>query len=305
MQKKKIVIIAGPTASGKTGLAIELARAFNAEIISADSMQVYKFMDIGTAKPSFEERSLVRHHLIDVVCPDEEFTAARFRDAASLKIDEISAGGKNIIIAGGTGLYIKALTEGIFEGPQADWEFRKSLVETAELSGRSALYERLKKVDPAAAANIHPNNLHRVVRALEVFELSQKPMSEFQKEHAFSERPYDALKIGLKKERDALYGDIDARVDQMIASGLLEETKRLLDMGFHSDLKPMCGLGYKEMCGYLCGEYPFDEAVLLIKRNTRRYAKRQITWFKKDPGIRWFHPAEKDCIIRQLKEFLN
>jgi len=304
MDRTKAVIICGPTASGKSALAVELARRFNGEVVSADSMQVYRFMDIGTAKPSKEEISGVAHHLIDIVKPDEEYTAARFREDAEEAIKGIRGRGKNVFIAGGTGLYIKALTQGLFEGPQADWGLRRELLRRAASIGADALHARLKEVDPESASRIHPNNLHRVVRALEVYELSRKPISDFQREHSFRASPYETLKIGVTKDRAELYSDIDRRVEQMVEAGLLEETRRLLSMGYASDLKPMSALGYKEMTGFLVGEYTFEEAVRLLKRNTRRYAKRQLTWFKKDPEIRWFNPADKTGIISSVKEFL-
>lgn len=305
MEKPKIVIIVGPTASGKSALAAMLAHSFNGEIINADSMQVYKGMDIGTAKPPREMLQKVPHHLIDIVEPDEEYTAASFKKDAEEKIKEIRGRGKNVFVAGGTGLYIKALTMGLFDGPSADKGLRDSLTEEAETYGKERLYERLKSVDAKAAANIHPNNLRRVIRAIEVYELSRKPISEFQSAHAFSERPYETLKIGLIKEREALYGDIETRVDEMMEAGLLEETKSLIESGYSTSLKPMGALGYKEVAGYLKGEYPLEEAVGLLKKNTRHYAKRQLTWFKKDSEIRWFSPEQKKDIIELVKEFLR
>ena len=305
MEKTKVVIICGPTATGKSAIAVELCRIFNGEVVSADSMQVYRHMDIGTAKPSKEEMSVVPHHLIDIVDPDEEYTAARFKEDAEAAIDEIRSREKSVFIAGGTGLYIKALTRGLFEGPQADWELRRALLEKAASGGKETLHAMLKEVDPESASRIHPNNLHRVVRAIEVYQLSKKPISEFQKEHSFAASPYETLKIGLTKERGELYADIDNRVERMMEAGLLDETRRLLSRGYASDLKPMSALGYKEMTGFLKGAHPLDEAVRLLKRNTRHYAKRQLTWFKKDPEIRWFNPADKTGIISSVKEFLT
>lgn len=305
MEKSKLTFILGPTASGKTAVAVELASLFNGEVISADSMQVYRHMDIGTAKPSKEELDWVPHHLIDIVDPDEEYTAARFRKEAMGKIGEILSRGKRVFVAGGTGLYVKVLTQGIFEGPRSDNRLRETLREVARSKGNMALYERLKEVDPVSAANIHPNNTNRLIRALEVWDLSKRPISEFHREHAFSEAPFDALKIGLYRERAALYTDIERRVDEMMDRGLLDETKRLLSMGYGSGLKPMCGLGYKEMIGFLSGEYPLDEAVGLIKKKTRRYAKRQATWFRRDPEIRWFSPERKNDIIDLVKGHLK
>jgi len=305
MDKTRLIIVSGPTASGKTSLAVELALLFNGEIISADSMQVYRLMDIGTAKPTLEERRGVAHHLIDVVYPDEEYTAARFRTEASNKIKEIAGRGRTVIIAGGTGLYIKALTQGLFSGPEANRELRQELLEVASEKGKEALHEMLKKIDPEGASQIHPNNLNRVIRAIEVYELSGKPISGLQKEHSFSESPYDCLKIGLTVERETLFNAIDCRVDQMLSAGLLEETRALADMGYGYDLKPMCSLGYKEMSGYLNGAHQLEEAVRLIKRNTRHYAKRQITWFRKDTAIKWFNPSEKKNISEAAGRFLS
>lgn len=305
MERPRLVIISGPTASGKTNLAVELALLFGAEIISADSMQVYRLMDIGTGKPTIDERKGVAHHLLDVVYPNEEYTAARFREDAASKIEEIIQRGRNVVIAGGTGLYIKALTQGLFSGPEADWELRGVLLETARTNGREYVHEMLKRVDPAGAQAIHPNNLHRVIRAIEVFEAAKKPISTLQKEHAFGDSPFECLKLAIDLDRAVLYDAIDCRVDRMISAGLLEETKALIDMGYASDLKPMCGLGYKEMSGYLNGEFPFDEAVGLMKRNTRHYAKRQLTWFRKDTGTKWFKPSQKNDLLKTVEGFLN
>lgn len=304
MEKTRLVIVSGPTASGKTSLAVELALLFNGEIISADSMQVYRLMDIGTAKPTLEERKGVAHHLIDVVYPDEEYTAARFKDEAANKIREIAERGRTVIIAGGTGLYIKALTQGLFNGPEANPKLRQELLAIASDKGKEALHEMLKKIDPEGASIIHPNNINRVIRAIEVFELAGKPISSLQKVHSFSDSPYECLKIGLDVERETLYDAIDCRVDRMISAGLLEETRALVDMGYGYDLKPMLGLGYKEMSGYLKGAHTLEEAVMLIKRNTRHYAKRQLTWFRKDTDTKWFNPSEKKNISETVARFL-
>jgi len=305
MDKPKVTFILGPTASGKTGLAIELASLFNGEIISADSMQVYKHFDIGTAKPSGKELATVAHHLLSVVEPDTTYTAARFRTEALEKIDDIRSRGKNVFVAGGTGLYVKVLTKGIFEGPEADNSVRESLRAFAVEHGARALYERLREVDPESAEKIHPNNTERLVRAIEVWELAKKPISEFHREHAFKADPFDSLKIGLQVDRSTLYDAIDRRVDGMIKQGLVEETQELLLKGYGPGCKPMRGLGYKEVTGFLDGRYSLEEAVSLIKQNTRRYAKRQFTWFRADPEIRWFSPAQKHDIIDLVKGHLN
>ncbi len=296
MERIRLAVLAGPTASGKTALAIELARAFGGEIISADSMQVYKRMDIGSGKPSREQREAVPHHLIDIAEPDEDYTAAAFMRDADRAIEDMHGRGKRVFVAGGTGLYIRALLHGILEGPAGDKALRGALASEAAERGLGWLHERLASLDPAAAASIHPNNLRRVLRALELTLLSKRPASELRKEHAFSEARYDALLIGLHKDRQALYADIDKRVDEMLARGLVDETRGLVDAGYSTGLKPMNGLGYKEVAGFLNGEYPLAEAARLIKRNTRRYAKRQLTWFKKEPGIIWLSSEDREAL---------
>jgi tRNA dimethylallyltransferase len=305
MEKAKVVIIAGPTASGKSALAAELAMAFNGEVVSADSMQVYKYMDIGTAKPSKETLESVPHHLIDVVDPDSDYTAASFRKDAIRKIREINGRGRSAFIAGGTGLYIKALTKGLFDGPAADKSLREGLRREAEERGAEHLYNRLREVDPVSAESIHQNNIVRIIRALEVYESSGRPISEFHREHGFHEDPFDAVKVGITKERALLYGDIEKRVDRMMADGLPEETERLLNMGYGPHLKPMRALGYREMTGYINGELGLDEAVGLLKKNTRNYAKRQMTWFRNDPGIIWFSPEQKKDIMELVERHLS
>lgn len=306
MDKIKIIVIVGPTASGKSALAIELSRRFDGEIVSADSMQVYRYMDIGTAKPVKEEREKIPHHLIDIVDPDEEFTAARYRDEASKVIMEIHKRGKNVFVVGGTGLYIRALTKGLFKGPGSDAQIRSELAMLGSGSdGAGYLYEKLKEADPQAAIGIHPNNTARIIRALEVYYLTNKPISVFQKEHNFSEEPYEVVKIGLSVDRKFLYKSIEDRVDNMIKAGLAEEARRVLDMGYSPGLKTMRGLGYKEIIGYIQNKYSLEDAVREIKKNTRRYAKRQMTWFKKEADIRWFSSEEKDKIISLIEGFLN
>ncbi len=304
-QRPKVVVITGPTAVGKSGLALELAQLFNAEIISADSMQVYRQMDIGTAKPSKAARASVKHHLIDVVNPDEDYNVAMFTADAHAAVERIIADGKAVFIVGGTGLYIKSLLQGLFAGPGHDFVVRQRLLKEALDNGAEALFERLKDVDPKAAASIHPNNLRRVIRALEVSEVSGRPITDFQHEHGFGGEPFDDLRIALQSERDALYSAIDRRVDRMMEHGLADEARQLNAMGYAWDLKPMCGLGYKEMGEYLRSERPLDEAVELIKRNTRHYAKRQMTWFRKDASLKWFTFRQKESIIECIKRHLH
>jgi len=298
----KLVVLVGPTASGKSRLAIELAERFNGEIVNIDSRQVYRYMDIGTAKPSDKDRERVPHHLIDIVDPDEDFSVAKFREEAVKAIQDIYERGRNIFVVGGSGLYIKALIGGLFKGPGADEGLRSELRREAELQGARYLYQRLKEVDPEAASCIHPHNMVRVLRALEVFYLTDRPISSFQKEHGFLERPYETLKIGVTKDRHTLYRDIEARVDRMIEAGLVEEVKRL---NYPSILKSMQGLGYREIMGYLYGKYTLEEAIRRLKRNTRRYAKRQMTWFRKDRDIHWFYPEDRERIFSLVEGFFQ
>ncbi len=306
MEKPKIVVIVGPTASGKSAAALELAQHFGAEIINADSMQVYKYMDIGTAKPSSEERRLVRHHLIDILYPDEEFSAALFREEARRTIAELSAREKKAMIVGGTGLYIKALTSGLIRGGEVDPAIRSRLQAEAQAKGRENLYRHLEEVDPAAAARLHPHDTYRIIRALEVYERTGRPISALRQRHLFQEEPYHVVKIGLMTERGDLYQRIDVRVDAMIRKGLREEVQHLLEMGYAPTIKAMQSLGYKEMTAHLQGEYGLAEAVRRIKRDTKRYAKRQITWFKSDTKIHWMaYPGERDGVFRMIEGFLR
>ncbi len=304
MNDIKLVVILGPTASGKSRLALQLAEMFNAEIVSADSMQVYRLMDIGTAKPTEYDRKKVPHHLLDMVFPDEDYTASRYEEDSARVIDDIHSRGKNIILVGGSGLYIKILTCGIFKGPAANWSLRRHLERLESEIGNGYLYERLKEVDPVSAARIHPNNKIRIIRALEVHYLTNRSMSQFQKEHAFSDKPYRTLKLGLWKEREELYMDIDNRVDLMVDSGIEDEARDLLEKGYEPSLKPMLGLGYKEMIAYLEGRYSFSEAVSKLKKNTRNYAKRQMTWFRNESDIEWFPYKESGRIVETIRRFL-
>lgn len=295
----KLLIILGPTASGKTGLAVSLAEAFGGEIINADSMQVYRRMDIGAAKPSPEQLRRARHHLLDLVEPDQPFSAADFRREAEAAIADISGRGKRVIVCGGTGLYIKALTSGLMESPGGDEQLRDQFRELAEKEGGDGLLRRLARVDPATAARLHPNDLVRIVRALEVYHLTGRPISEHRDAHRFGGGGYECLKIGLKVDRETLYRDIDNRVELMLGNGLVEEVRALLASGCSPELKPMRSIGYRQVCGYLAGEYDLDEAVRLIKRDTRRYAKRQLTWFNRDPEIKWIEFPENVAMIEQ------
>lgn len=306
MDRLKLLILLGPTASGKTGLAVSLAESVGAEILNADSMQVYRSMDIGTAKPTMEQRRRVPHHLLDLVDPDESFSAADFRIAAEKAIRDIAARGKRVIVCGGTGLYIRALTKGLVAAPGGDETIREELREVAEREGEGALHALLERVDPATAARLHPNDGFRIIRALEIWRITGRPVSELRQEHGFADAPYDSLKIGIAMERSVLYETIDARVDSMMREGFLEEVRNLLEMGYSPSLKPMRSLGYRHMIGNLNGEYTLDDAILLMKRDTRRYAKRQLTWFNQDREIKWIEHSENLAIIvRNAHDFFD
>ena len=298
-------MICGPTASGKTAFAIEVALAFSGEIVGADSMQIYRYMDVGTAKPTPEERSKVHHHMIDVADPDEPFDAEKYASSARRVIEGLHSGKHLPVVAGGTGLYIKALTQGLFTMPRIDSDIRKGLKAIAEQKGISALHDRLQRQDPASAARIHRNDVHRILRALEVYEHTGKPLSELQQIHRFSDRPFRVNKIGLRMERERLYQRIDRRTDRMIDAGLLDEVRGLVERGYAPELKSMQSIGYRHMCDYLLGRITWEEAVRTLKRDTRRYAKRQMTWFRADPEIRWMDPEDLSSAISLVKQFLT
>lgn len=280
---KTVIILLGPTGVGKTGTAILLAQSLKTEIINADSMQIYKHMDIGTAKPTAQERSVVRHHLIDIVEPSDSFSAGKYREAVIPIIEDLHSRGKIPIITGGTGLYIKSLTRGIFSGPSADWALREKLILTEEKK-QGSLYDYLLTLDPDAAAKIMRTDIRRIVRAIEVCVKTDQGISELQRSHT-RPLPYEFIRIGLTRERKELYRLIEQRVDVMISEGLVDEVKNLLHK--HPGKTAMQAIGYKEIAEYLRGPIPLEEAVRLIKKRTRNYAKRQFAWFRKEEGIRW------------------
>ncbi len=301
-----LVIVLGPTGVGKSGLAIQLAETFGGEILSADSMQVYRYMDIGTAKPTPEERRGIEHHLIDLVTPDQPFNADLYRMLGRRVIESLHRKGVPIFVVGGTGLYIKALTQGLFSSPRIPPWVRERLRQEAEQKGREFLYERLKEVDPEAASRIHSNDLFRTIRALEVFEATGIPISFFREQHRFGEHPYLTLKIGLETDRERLYRRIEERVDRMIEKGFLKEVENLLERGYGPGLKPMQSLGYKQMVKFLSQELAWDEAIKEMKRETRHYAKRQWTWFKADREIFWRdESSDRRRIFEEVKAFLK
>jgi len=302
--RPRLIIITGPTASGKSSLAVDLAIELGGEIISADSMQVYRGMDIGTAKPTTKERRGVRHHLIDVVDPDEEFNAAIFRSLAEAVIGGITARQKPCFLVGGTGLYIKTLLGGLFECPPTDPELRKKLFRECDEYGPSDLHQRLEKLDPESAQKIHLNDRARLIRALEVIALTDQPLSSLVQEHGFKENPFKTLKICLNMNRELLYHLINERSLRMMEAGLVAETKKLLEMGYSPELKPMKSLGYRHAVALLKRECDQDEMVRQLQTDTRRYAKRQLTWFRADPDIAWVAPEDKDLIKEKIRVFI-
>ncbi len=281
--ENRVIIITGPTGVGKTGFSLLMAEAFRTEIISADSMQIYRGMDIGTAKPSPEEKERVRHHMIDIVDPSETYSAGRYlRDVTPL-IELLHNKGKLPIVIGGTGLYIKTLTRGLFSAPEADPELRSALLEL-ECRNPGVLYQELLKIDPQRACSVEPADKRRIIRALEVSLKAGRPISELQREFT-SPLPYEYIKIGLTRDRKELYRLIEERVEDMFTRGLVDEVAGLLRM--NPSETPLQAIGYKEVFGYLRGELGLDETKLLVKRATKRYAKRQFTWFKKEDAIQW------------------
>ncbi len=295
MDKKNMVILTGPTAVGKSDLSIALAKALDTGIISADSMQVYKHMDIGSAKITPEEMCGVEHALIDVYEPDEPFHVVQFQHDAKAAMEHLWAENKLPLIVGGTGFYIQALLYDIdFTQGDADLRLRRKYEQMAADEGAQALHERLTKVDPQAAAQIHANNIKRVIRALEFYEKTGTPISAHNETERAKESPYGFAYFVLTDRREHLYERIDARVDAMMSQGLLDEVKRLRDMGYTRDMVSMQGLGYKELLAYLDGECTLDEAVYIIKRDTRHFAKRQLTWFRRERDVIWVDKSEFD-----------
>lgn len=304
-KKPFIVVVCGPTGIGKTSTAVALAEMFSGEIISSDSMQIYRHMDIGTAKPTPQEKARVFHHLIDVADPDDSFDAAMFARQADLVIKKLGERDKLPIVAGGTGLYIRSLVNGLFRSRPLDRKVMDRLEDEIKTFGAEALHKRLSVCDAEAAQRIHPNDAFRVVRALEVFESTGKTISMHQNEHNFCDNPYHVLKIGLNMDRGALYARINKRVDMMISEGFLDEVKMLLEKGYSGDLKSMQSIGYRHMVDHLTGDVSWDDTVELLKRDTRRYAKRQLTWFRKEPDINWIEPGQVDRASDLVGAFLS
>ena len=305
--KKPLIVLTGPTAAGKTHLSIALAKAVNGEIISADSMQVYKYMDIGSAKIRPEEMQGVKHYLVDELLPEEEFHIVKFQQMAKAAMEEIYAKGKVPILVGGTGFYIQTVTKDI-DFTQADQEdgYRRELEQLAAEKGNDYLHTMLQEVDPVSAKEIHANNVKRVIRALEFYHQNQSPISAHNQEQKGHETPYNLAYFVMNVPRELLYKRIDDRIDEMLEEGLLEEVEQLKKRGCHRGMVSMQGLGYKEILAYLEGEYPLEEAVRVLKRDTRHFAKRQLTWFRREKETIWMNKDEfdynEDLILERMVE---
>ena len=301
--KKPLIVLTGPTAAGKTHLSIALAKAVNGEIISADSMQVYREMDIGSAKIRPEEMDGVPHHLVDVLDPSEDFNVVLFQQMAKEAMEGIYQRGHIPIVVGGTGFYIQALLYDIdFTENNADTAYREELEALAKTQGAEYLHEMLEKVDPESAEQIHFHNIKRVIRALEYYHQTGQKMSRHNEEERQKESPYEFVYFVLNAPREQLYQRIDRRVDQMMSEGLVEEVKRLKEMGCTKEMVSMQGLGYKEILAYLDGEYALDEAVYTIKRDTRHFAKRQLTWFRRERQVTWIQKEKYDYDEEKILE---
>lgn len=303
-QRIPLVVLCGPTASGKTALSLQLAKHWPVEIISADSRQVYRHLDIGTAKSTLEERAVVPHHLVDVAEPDDDFTVHDFVNLGRSAIADIVARGHRPLLVGGTGLYIRALTAGLADVPEGDEDLRQTLIAEERVGGVGTLHRRLLGVDPVLARRLSPGDRLRIVRALEVFQLTGRRLSDFQAAHAFAESPYQLLFVGLSMARDELYRRIDRRSEQMFTDGLIDETEKLLQQGYSPNLKSLRTIGYREAVRSLSGEIAVTDALRLVQRDTRRYAKRQLTWFGHLPEIIWVDSLrESDRIPKLIAEF--
>ena len=304
-----LVVLTGPTASGKTPVAIELARRFGGEIVNADSMQVFQYMDIGTAKPSLEQRAAVPHHMIDVVKPDIPYSAGRYAEEARAVVAGLHERGRRVFLTGGTGLYIRAVIEGLLGGAPADPALREEIEALHECALREGdplrLYRRLEREDPQAAEKIHPNDLRRMIRALEIHAQSGSRASRLRGEHGFRERRYRVLHLALDPGRRELAVRIDARCRAMIDAGLLREVRALRDMGYGPALRPMQSIGYRHMNTVADGRCTLEMALESMQRDTRHFARRQRTWLRKVEGVQWVDPADLEPLARRVAEFLE
>jgi len=302
--ERVVIVIVGPTCSGKTNLSLKFAQLIPSEIISADSRQIYKYLDIGTATPSKQQLEKIPHHLLDILDPSENYDASLFEKDAELLIEQIFQKNKTPIVVGGSGLYIKALIDGIFDTSAKDLDYRKELLQKRLEFGKEFLHEELKKVDPSSSKTIHPKNWKRVIRALEVLYTTGEPIwKHHQMQSTSKEKKYDFKQFGLNWDRKILYENIEKRVDWMIKKGLIYEVKNILEMGYNKNFNSLNTVGYKEIIQYLDGIISLERAIELIKRNTRHYAKRQLTWFKKDKRIHWFeleNLSELDQVVEEI-----
>lgn len=296
VSKNVLLLIVGPTGVGKTDLSLRIAHHLQGEIISADSRQIFKFMDIGTAKPSPEQRAPILHHFIDVIPPEQHYSAGEYGRQSRKVIETIFHRGGVPIVVGGSGLYIRALVDGLFDPKVSDPEVRERLRQKAKDMGIELLHMQLREIDPETAARIHPKDSQRIIRALEVNEITGQPLSRLQKESEERLPNFDPVFVGLTMVREELYHRIDRRVDDMVEKGLIGEVKRLSEMGYDRSINAMQTVGYQEVFAFLEGKIDLDEAVRLIKRNSRRYAKRQLTWFKKDERVQWFRIEGSESI---------
>ncbi len=312
LHHRPLVVLLGPTAVGKSRIAIQVAKHLDTDVLAADSRQAYRGMDIGTDKPTAEERQAVPHRLIDLVDPGETFNAGWYRRVAMVEIERLYSVGRLPFVVGGTGLYIRTLVRGLCPAPQADPHVRAGLKKLSDEWGRDGLYAELMRVDPETAARLHPNDESKVMRALEVYRLSGRPLSTVQAEHGFHESPFSALLIGLERRKETLYRRIEERIDWQLTHGMLEETRSLLDRGYGRELGSMKGLGYRQVGAYLANECDYAEMVRRFKRDTRRFAKRQMTWFRSEAGVVWLsiednEPSERTAerVIVRIKQFVS
>ena len=302
--KPRLLVILGPTAIGKSSLAVEIAERINGEILSADSLQVYRYLDIGTAKPSKEEQTQVDHHLIDIIDPDEEFNAGLFREYANSVIGKLAKNRTKLIVVGGTYLYVRVLLHGLIAGVASNKEIRDRFRVLKSSFGAGYFYEKLKSLDPESALRIHSNDYVRIERALESYYITGQKISNLQKKHGFRDNEYSYLKIGLYDERDAIRKRIEDRVDSMIKNGFVEEVETIRSMGFIPTLKPLQSIGYRQINQYLDEDISLKTAVELIKRDTKRLAKRQMTWLKSDQEINWYRlPEDLEGLMNDAEAF--
>jgi len=302
--ERKVIVITGPTCSGKTNIAISIAEKLQTEIISADSRQVYKYLTIGTAKPGVGALSKVKHHFVDSLEPNDDFNISKYEIDALKIIGQLLNDGKIPVVVGGSGLYIRALVDGIFNSVDNDEEYREELKNKREKFGNEYLYEELKKVDPQSALKMLPQNWKRVMRALEVYHITGQPIWQFQENYS-RKNDFEFIQFGLNWNRRVLYDNIEKRIDQMIDNGLVDEVKDILSSGYSKELNALNTVGYKEIISFLENEITIERAVELIKRNTRRYAKRQMTWFRKDKRIQWFDIESKDDLYKAMQSILK